>query len=46
VLNETGRQEYDEATATQAFLHSLGTSDLREALSAFAENRPPVFKGA
>ncbi len=45
VLNATARQQFDEQAAAQAFLSSLGTQDLREALAAFAENRTPVFKG-
>lgn len=45
-LNAVARQEFDEAAANQAFLNSLGTADLREALSAFNEGRSPVFKGA
>ena len=44
-LNETARQQYDEAAAQQAHVASLRTRDLHEALTAFAENRAPRFEG-
>ncbi|MGF6959737.1 enoyl-CoA hydratase [Paraburkholderia youngii] len=44
-LNETARYEYDEALAVAAFERSLGTRDIAEALTAFAEHRSPAFKG-
>ncbi|MDQ6680879.1 MAG: enoyl-CoA hydratase/isomerase family protein [Pseudomonadota bacterium] len=45
ILNATARQQYDEAEAQAAHRQSLASSDIREALAAFAEKRAPVFTG-
>ena len=45
VLNAIGRQQYDEEIARADYRASLATEDVGEALAAFKDKRPPVFKG-